>query len=30
MVNFEDGEIKDILPSNFISPETMALSYAVG
>ena len=30
MVNFEDGEIKDILPSNFILPETMALSYAVG
>lgn len=30
MIRLEDGEIKDLLPVNLISPETLALSYAFG
>lgn len=30
MINFRDGEIKDILPCNLSTPETQAVSFAVG
>lgn len=30
MIDFYDGELKDILPASLITPETVALSFAVG
>ena len=30
MIKLHDGEIKDIMPVNLITPEVQALSYSVG